>query len=229
MCIVIMHIHAHAQELFLQANEWYEHGAYDKAIEAYTILPEKGFGVYFNMGNAYYKKGDLIQALIHWKKAQRLAYGSSLEKVLKQVAFVQKELHINDTNTEKIMMHVGPYVSYIPMLAVQFFWFLLLCMMMYMALCMHGYKRVLYAFLLVIACATVGGIYAIKRALQLPACAIVHNKEASLYVGPNSQYHAIASLVPGNQVSICQQTNNWCKISCGNIKGWIPSIALVVI
>ena len=55
MCIVIMHIHANAQELFLQANEWYDPRPYDKAIEAYTILPEKGFGVYFNMGNAYYK------------------------------------------------------------------------------------------------------------------------------------------------------------------------------
>ncbi|HEY9533600.1 MAG TPA: tetratricopeptide repeat protein [Mucilaginibacter sp.] len=66
------------QQLFEKANTWYNKGQYKQAAGAYNDILSDGYqsaAVYFNLGNAHYKQGELPEALLNYEKAHRLAPG----------------------------------------------------------------------------------------------------------------------------------------------------------
>ena len=229
-----LHLCAHKHEQFLKANKMYEEGDYDKALHIYATLEDKGAGVYFNMGNAYYKKGNYIQALVSWKKAQRLVHGAQLRAVFENIKKAEKKLLAsNDSFANTLIFVVGPYVSYVPMLMMQLIWLLFAFGIMISCLKQMGHRRVFSILLLLIGLVCVGGTLAIKRTIQLPNGALVVDKKALLFAGPNNRYHQVTSVALGNQVSIkttlCHRGDDWCKITFGNHIGWVPSSALETI
>ncbi|MCX6835006.1 MAG: tetratricopeptide repeat protein [candidate division Zixibacteria bacterium] len=60
---------------FTQANRFYEQRAYDSAVFVYRQLVSEGMEsapLYFNLGNAYFRSGDLGQAVLCYLRAKRL-------------------------------------------------------------------------------------------------------------------------------------------------------------
>lgn len=60
---------------FEQANKFYEEKAYDSALVAYGELAATGIRsapLCFNLGNTYFRKGDLGHAVLWYLRAQRL-------------------------------------------------------------------------------------------------------------------------------------------------------------
>jgi tetratricopeptide (TPR) repeat protein len=65
---------------FYKGNTLYEEGKYDAAIREYSKLPEQGFesgSIYYNIGNCYFKKGDIGRALLNYERAKRMIPGDS--------------------------------------------------------------------------------------------------------------------------------------------------------
>ena len=61
--------------LFYKANTLYEEGKYDKAISEYSKLLSQGIesgSLYYNLGNSYFKKGELGRAVLNYERAKRL-------------------------------------------------------------------------------------------------------------------------------------------------------------
>jgi len=64
--------------LFEQGNAAYAKGQYQQAIKSYQQVVDDGYQsavVYFNLGDAYYKTGDIPSALLYYEKAHKLAPG----------------------------------------------------------------------------------------------------------------------------------------------------------
>jgi tetratricopeptide (TPR) repeat protein len=64
--------------LFKQANDEYVKAQYQQAISTYQQILNDGChseAVYFNLGNAYFKIGDVPSALLNYEKAHKLAPG----------------------------------------------------------------------------------------------------------------------------------------------------------
>lgn len=64
-----------AERIFYKANDFYEAGKYDEAIEAYLKLAGEGKesgNLYYNLGNSYFKAGLLGKAILYYEKARRL-------------------------------------------------------------------------------------------------------------------------------------------------------------
>lgn len=62
--------------LFDDGNKYYEQKDYPKAIESYLQILAKDIEsapLYFNLGNAYFKNGDLGYAILFYMKAKRMA------------------------------------------------------------------------------------------------------------------------------------------------------------
>jgi hypothetical protein len=58
-----------------QANRLYETGEFAQAAAAYQTLADSGVAdgiLYYNLGNAYFKSGDLGRAILNYRRAQRL-------------------------------------------------------------------------------------------------------------------------------------------------------------
>ena len=57
------------------ANQHYEAGQYSEAAAIYETILASGLhhsSVYYNLGNAYFKQGDLGRAILNYRRAQRL-------------------------------------------------------------------------------------------------------------------------------------------------------------
>lgn len=67
---------ADANARFESANKLYEQGHYAEAVKIYDQLiaaKDVSEAVYFNLGNAYFKMGQLGRAVVAYRQAQRLA------------------------------------------------------------------------------------------------------------------------------------------------------------
>lgn len=75
--------------LFKKGNEYYAKAQYEEAIASYQKLVDGGYQsvpVYFNLGNAYYKNGDIAPALLYYEKAHKLSPGDDDIKLNLQLA-----------------------------------------------------------------------------------------------------------------------------------------------
>lgn len=61
--------------IFYKGNTLYEKGSYDEAISEYSKLLAQGIesgNLYYNLGNCYFKKGELGKAVLNYERAKRL-------------------------------------------------------------------------------------------------------------------------------------------------------------
>jgi len=66
---------AEQEKSFYRGNTLYEEGQYERAIQEYSHLLEQGLesgNLYFNLGNSYFKKGELGKAILNYERARRL-------------------------------------------------------------------------------------------------------------------------------------------------------------
>jgi len=63
------------QNVLDSANYYYSAGEYQKAIEKYNALIDLGYrdaGLFYNLGNAYYKVNNMAYAIVNYERAARL-------------------------------------------------------------------------------------------------------------------------------------------------------------
>jgi tetratricopeptide (TPR) repeat protein len=63
---------------FAAGNQFFQNKQYDEAIKSYSAVLSQGMEsapLYFNMGNAYFKKGNLGYSILYYMKARRLDPG----------------------------------------------------------------------------------------------------------------------------------------------------------
>jgi tetratricopeptide (TPR) repeat protein len=66
------------EEIFTRGNQLYQAEDYAAAIEAYEAILAGGFEsheLYYNLGNAYFKVGDLGRSILSWERALKLEPG----------------------------------------------------------------------------------------------------------------------------------------------------------
>src|SRR5438445_11782944 len=65
-----------APEMMAEANQHFEKGESEEALEIYLGLVRQGFvgaALYYNLGNVYYRRGERGQAVLWYKRAERLS------------------------------------------------------------------------------------------------------------------------------------------------------------
>ena len=93
--------------LFSQANTYYAEGDYAEAATQYEQILASSTGdltsdyavIYYNLGNAYFKQGELAQSILAWERALRLQ--PSLKDAKHNLQFAQSRLvdNIEDTHS----------------------------------------------------------------------------------------------------------------------------------
>ena len=65
-------------EFYQEGNRLYQEGDFEAALASYLRLVEAGFEsgeVYYNIGNTYFKLGELAQSILYYERARRLLPG----------------------------------------------------------------------------------------------------------------------------------------------------------
>jgi hypothetical protein len=220
---------------FSRANKAYETGKYSEAAKNYENLAASqgpGGAVYYNLGNAYFKQGDLARATLNYLRARRLMprdvelnenleYARSLasDEAKQPDSFPLAAL----MDSFKNRFSLGE-LALIASLALAV-WTALLCAVIYMdpspfrRLINRMGTLVLLGSLIIFGSLALGA-YEDRTSPH----GIIMPDRIEVHAGPGADFSTVFILHAGAEVSVTRYRNDWAKISFpGAGSGWAPA------
>ena len=230
------------EDFFVEANLRYQEGDYAAALDRYLAILDAGFEsgpLYYNIGNVYFKLGDLGRAILFYERASRLSHNDDDVQANLDLARSLTADEIEPLPGFWVFRVVSWWVHLVPR-----FWLLLLVLGGYLisagaavlwvlrrgtALGDWG-ARVSLAFALV---ALVFGVNLAARDLEvgMPEEAVVLADEVAVQSAPSDDSALqIFAIHQGTKVRIDTRAEDWVEIVLEDGKvGWVPISALEVI
>ncbi len=218
--------------LFADANAQYAEGNYAEAATQYEqILQEQpNAEVYYNLGNAYFKQGELAQSILAYERALRLK--PSFKDAKHNLQFAQSRIIDNIEDTQSFFLSnwlkairnalsqrvwmVGSIVLFI-MALVGFFLFAFSQTLWLRKTAF--YCSVIALVISVMACANAGSLYQrdTQRSEAIITQGIVNAKSS-----PDRSGNDLFTVHEGTKVEIHEVIGDWCCVHVGNNIGWMP-------
>ena len=226
-------LHAAVAEDFEKANQAYAKGEYPQAAELYLKVDNAGMvspALYFNLGNALFKSGQLGKAIYYYRKAEvKTPRDPDIRANLK---FVRKQVH-GDDPAPKTWYLAG--LNHLNLNEWSLISALLLwgwCTVVVLRVRTDWgryYLRKVTVFLGLLLMVSVGIDIAKASFLSTPV-GIVVSKEASLRSGPLEQAKLEGTLKDGVEVSVMEQRSGWVQVrDLQNRTGWLTTNEVVVL
>ena len=218
--------------LFADANAQYAEGNYAEAATQYEqILQEQPTAeVYYNLGNAYFKQGELAQSILAYERALRLK--PSFKDAKHNLQFAQSRIIDNIEDTQSFFLSnwlkairnalsqrvwmVGSIVLFI-MALVGFFLFAFSQTLWLRKTAF--YCSVIALVVSVMACANAGSLY--QRDTQRYE-AIITQGIVNAKSSPDRSGNDLFTVHEGTKVEIHEVIGDWCCVHVGNNIGWMP-------
>lgn len=216
---------------FSNANSFYEKGDFNAALEQYLKIESNisNWKLFYNIGNSYFKLGDLVKSKIYFLKAKRLVPFN--ESVNKNLGIIESSLNNNIQLREpgfasNVLKKIESFIT-IDILSVFLILILLTFAFFEMMLIKTGRtKRSVYgiiiSFIMILLLFSyhmirVGNYNKIKLA-------VVIRSESKLRSGPGIDNTVLFDITPGITVKIVDQNRDWVQVTASpEIAGWIES------
>ena len=221
--------------LFANGNAAYAKGQFKMAIDDYLKIVDSGYqsaAVYFNLGNAYFKTGDVSSALLYYEKAHKLAPGD--EDINANIQFA------NTKTTDKIEETPEFFVNRwwrsftlafsLNLLSVLSILLILLgsgALVAYFFANSPSIKRASFysamlLFILGVFTVFIGGVQSSYFSNNQQA--IIFSNSVNVKSGPVEKSGTLFVLHDGTKVNILENSDDWIKIRLANgNEGWIKT------
>lgn len=224
------------EQQFYVANQSYEIKEYATAIEQYETILKNGFEsaeLHYNLGNAYYRFGELGKAILNYERALRLQPND--EDITHNLRIAQSEVRPKLDRLPDFFLTTfkqDVQSSFAPNSWAILFLILLWLGMGGLILWQLGQQRThrkwgfIAGFLLLsIALAAFFFSYTSNKTDKNSGQAIVLEEETALRKGANKGSAEILTLREGIKVKLLNTTiQNWQKVKLSNgQEGWLPS------
>lgn len=221
------------QTLIDSANHFYTQGQYEKAVKYYEQVLEKGYesaGLYYNLGNAYYKSHNISSAILNYERARLRDPGNediayNLELARKQITDrIEKIPEFFLTRWIRQFIHLFGTDLWAVISMVTFLAFLVLLTSYLFSRRFH-LKRLFFWLALVFFVVSISSFYFSYRQKQ----DIVENKKAIVFSPkvtvestPSESGTDLFVIHEGLKVEILREVGDWyeVRLSNGNV-GWI--------
>lgn len=222
-------------QLFEQANTFYNNGKYSEAIDNYEKILESGqhsAELYYNIANAHYKLNHIAPSIYYYEKALQLAPNDS--EIKNNIVFarnmtidaIDKMPEVGFSIWLKNIANYTTFDGWAKMAVVLMLLFVGLYLVYYVT--QTSLKKRL-AFIgsiasLLLVFVSVALAYHNYNLTQEDQPAIVFAKESLVKNEPNLRSNEAFKLHEGTKVQILDTVNNWKKIRLADGKtGWILS------
>ena len=223
------------RELFEQGNASYAKSQYKEALNAYQDLLNEGYqsvAVYFNMGNASYKLGDIPSALLYYEKAHKLAPGD--EDINFNIRFAnQKTTDRIDEAPEFFLSSwwrkfiLSFSISTLSVLSVIFVLAASIILIVYFFSNSVSLKKLAFYASVTSFCLGLLTIFISGRQMSYFDAhrqAIIFSSSVPVKNAPVNSSGTLFILHDGTKVNILDNDNGWIKIRLANgNEGWIKS------
>ena len=228
--------------LLADANAQYAEGNYAEAAAQYeqilaeqpstdvADLPSDYAVVYYNLGNAYFKQGELAQSILAYERALRLK--PSMKDAKHNLEFAQSRIIDNIEDTQSFFLSnwlkairnvfsLGTWMGVsISLFILTLLGFFLFAFSSNIALRKTAFYISIVALVLSIAaCANAGSLH--QRDTQR-AEAIIIQGVVNAKASPDRSGTELFTVHEGTKVEITEVIGDWCCIHVGNNVGWMP-------
>jgi tetratricopeptide (TPR) repeat protein len=231
LCFFIYSIVAYGSTV--HADKLYIDASYEQAIEAYKNVlhtDSSDYRIYYNIGNAYYRLGQLPLAILYYERAYK--YNPSDKDVKHNLAYVRSQVEGISKNegslVTRLFMPISEMFSILEWCIIGYLFFMLSILLFMLYRFNHSFKIVRYSFfgsvfslfLFIFA----NGMLFLQQAQISKDNAIVL-ETSSVTVDPKAGSTEITTLVGGSRVGLIRtdvKVGEWQEISLPSGKtGWI--------
>ena len=212
------------RETMVRANQLYENGAFNQASQIYQQLADQGFSeseLLYNLGNAYYKEGELGRAILNYERAARLSPRDS--DIQANLEFVQgqsiDQLEADPASPldQWLKFSVSMFtLNEISLITLGLFWLMLGLIIIYRHTRTDTIRSRLQLVLILVALLFAINAFTLGSRLYVEASspqAIVVIESMDLYSGPGEDNLTEFTLHSGTQVNLLETRGQWVRIS----------------
>jgi tetratricopeptide (TPR) repeat protein len=227
-----------SETLFEKATDAYNEGNYEDAIGFYEDILEQGehsAALYFNLGNAHYKKNEIAPSIYYYEKA--LLLDPDDPEVKNNLVFARNMTldaitPIPETDLERYYNKLVLALSIDGWAYLGIFFVMLFvgAYLFFLSSQTPNKKRIalfssLVALMLAVGSTTIS--YLRYRAYQEDQPAIIYTREIQVRPEPNERSSPAFLLHEGTKVQVIDSLGEWAKIELADGQvGWIPEKSL---
>lgn len=219
--------------LFSKANSLYSQNEYEEAITIYQKINSDGFvsaGLYYNLGNAYFKSNKIALAILYYEKAlllkpadkdiqHNLEYAKTF--ITDKIEAIPEVFYVR---WYKILINLFPHDTWAIVSVTAFFLFLILLMVYLFSKNISLKKIGFFAGLFALLISLLTFIFSHQRHQIIldPGTAIIIAPTVSVKSSPDESGTDLFILHEGTKVSIEDELGNWREIEIADgSKGWM--------
>ncbi len=221
-------------------NRLYEEGNYEAAVQTYQQLVDQGRrhpAQLYNLGNAYYRSGDLGRASLNYERADRLAPRDADVRANLTLARSQTidQFGADVTAVDRLTLFARSWLTTDEMaLLTWLLWLVLALLLTYRLLRSEPRRLWLTAAVSLTAALWVGGLFSMGSRIYVDVLrpdAVIVAAEVDVYSAPDTQETAVFTLHSGASVTIVQARRDWMRIALpgGELRGWLPETAVAAV
>ena len=234
----VLGLYGQPESLFDKASEAYNQGAYDEALSYYQQILDSGShsaALYFNMGNAHYKKNEIAPSIYYYEKALLLSPNDP--EIQNNLVFA-RNMTLDDITPLPQPDLERFYRQLLSLFSIDgwaytgigFGLLFVLAYLFFLGSNTPNRKRIaLIGSLVAMAFAILSTVLSLLRyqAYQKDNPAVIFAREIPVRSEPNERAEAIFLLHEGTKVQVQDSMDAWQKIELADGQvGWIPENAL---
>jgi len=220
-------------ETMLRGNQLYESGMYEEAAQTYQQLLDlsvQDSTLYYNLGNAHFKQGNLGEAILSYERATQFAprdsdIRSNLDLARSQI--VDKYDATGASPLYQLVTLGSEWLTVNEMaLAVVGLWIVFICLIIfYRRTKNNGLREALPYLLAVVGILWISSTLLLGNRLYMEQArpqAIILASEIDVRSGPGNQYTVEFQLHSGSKISIMEQRGDWVRLALPGeqLQGW---------
>ena len=237
LLISVMSFAQSPAELWTRANQAYTDGNYAEAAADYSaiiaeapVITRAYAPVYYNLGNAHFKQGELSQAILAYERCLRLKPTDKNARYNLQFAQTQIIDNIADTQVFFLREWVTTLRNMLPLRiwmwsSIILFSLTLICLLLFAFSRSIGVRKAgFYLSIIFIICSVIGFANAasLNHRDNVRAEAIITRGIVNAKASPDRSGTELFTLHEGTKVTIHEVLGGYANIEVGNYNGWIP-------
>jgi tetratricopeptide (TPR) repeat protein len=210
---------------FANANREYAAGHFQAATEGYEALARSGqwnATLFYNLGNAWYRRGNPGRAILNYERALALEpHHAEATANLRIVRDQARALELTQPWPERFLASVslGTYAW----MAATTFWLGMFALAAFLFRRSSAAAFAVTLALLTCGC-TLYAIYRLENGNRGPSLAIVTGKNTEARLATADNANTVLALPPGSEIKILSMRGDWSYAALpNNLRGWIPA------
>jgi tetratricopeptide (TPR) repeat protein len=224
-------------QVMLAANRAYEAGDYLRAAAGYEALISYGLrnaDVYYNLGNAYFKHGDLGRAILNYRRAYRLDPRDPdiLTNLTIARAQTLDRLESSEGTLTNLVQLAEEWLTLREAAFLALFLWLSLCGLALLTILLPRRRRLSVIAMAIVAIFLAVGLFSIANRYYSeqrypPAVVVVPQVDVTSGPGGSDQYLVEFELHSGAEVRLVESRPGWQRLTLAdNLQGWVPAEAI---